>query len=754
MSYRGDIRLGDTIDVKFTTRRFSTGAPFTLAGSPVISAYVDNGTTEITAGITLTVDFDGITGLNNVRVVATSGNGFTTSTNVQLVITTGTVDSVSVVGEVVAEFSIEKRSALMPTTAARTLDVSTTGEAGIDWANIGSPTTTVNLSGTSTKAVEPTVAGRTLDVTSTGGAGIDWGNVENQSTTVSLTGTSTKALEPTTAGRTLDVTATGEAGIDWANIGGPTTTQNLSGTTISTVSGNVSGNVVGSVGSVTGAVGSVTGNVGGNVVGSVASVTGNVGGNVTGSVGSVATGGITRASFSADSGHQTVRSNTAQAGAATSITLDSSASATNDIYNQQRIYITGGVGVGQSRKILDYVGSSKVATVRTWVTNPDNTSTFAIIPEDSVWDDILADHLTSGSTGAALNAAGSAGDPWNTSLPGAYGAGTAGFIVGTNLDALVSSRLAPTTSGRTLDVTTTGGAGIDWGNIENQSTTVNLTNTTIKAVTDNVNAVLANTAHGGAAAVLTLERAVVTSTTTDEPAVKLAGNGAGAGLKSSGGSSAHGMELVGNATTGAGLRATGGIGASFNGSNSNGFSISGLLRGIHVTTSSGDTIVLAPTSGHGLNVAANGTDKHGFFITGGTAGTSDGIKAVAGTGGVPIRGDITGNITGTLTTVTNLTNLPSIPNNWLTAAGIAASALNGKGDWLTSAGYTAPDNTSIAFLKNVLEGDETIDTAPTPWERVVKIKSTSTELVRKKLRDVNGNNITATSTVIGRSTEA
>ena len=40
------------------------------------------------------------------------------------------------------------------------------------------------------------------------------------------------------------------------------------------------------------------------------------------------------------------------------------------------------------------------------------------------------------------------------------------------------------------------------------------------------------------------------------------------------------------------------------------------------------------------------------------------------------------NITaGTITTATNLTNLPSIPANWLTAAGINAAALNGKGDW-------------------------------------------------------------------------
>lgn len=63
---------------------------------------------------------------------------------------------------------------------------------------------------------------------------------------------------------------------------------------VGSVTGNVGGNVtgsvgsvVGAVGSVTGAVGSVTGNVGGNVTGSVGSVVGNVGGNVVGSVASV-----------------------------------------------------------------------------------------------------------------------------------------------------------------------------------------------------------------------------------------------------------------------------------------------------------------------------------------------------------------------------------------------------------------------------------------------------------------------------------
>jgi hypothetical protein len=60
---------------------------------------------------------------------------------------------------------------------------------------------------------------------------------------------------------------------------------------VASVQGNVTGNVGGNV---TGSVGSVLGNVGGNLVG-------NVNGNVVGSVGSIAAGGITAASFAADS---------------------------------------------------------------------------------------------------------------------------------------------------------------------------------------------------------------------------------------------------------------------------------------------------------------------------------------------------------------------------------------------------------------------------------------------------------------------
>ena len=122
MAYLGDITLGDTLDFKFSTVG-TTGAPTTLAGKPAISAYVglDVGA-RITAGITLSVDFDGVTGLHNVRVVASGANGYAAQTNVDLVITAGTVGGTSVVGYVVGSFSIENRSTQALPTAVQNAD--------------------------------------------------------------------------------------------------------------------------------------------------------------------------------------------------------------------------------------------------------------------------------------------------------------------------------------------------------------------------------------------------------------------------------------------------------------------------------------------------------------------------------------------------------------------------------------------------------------------------------------------------------
>jgi hypothetical protein len=72
-------------------------------------------------------------------------------------------------------------------------------------------------------------------------------------------------------------------------------------------------------------------------------------------------------------------SGAAQAGSTSTITLKSTASATDDVYNGMYVTITSGTGSGQIRLIEDYVGSTKVATVaEAWTTAPDATSNYSI----------------------------------------------------------------------------------------------------------------------------------------------------------------------------------------------------------------------------------------------------------------------------------------------------------------------------------------------------------------------------------------
>lgn len=312
MTYIGDFRLGDTFDLKFCTVS-TAGAPTTLAGTPAISCYPGNSTTEITAGITLTVDFDARTGMHNVRIVASSGNGYATATNYAVVITTGTVGGTSVVGYVVGHFSIENRSCLMPTTAARTLDVSSGGEAGVDWANVGSPTTTVTLSGTTVKTATD-VESDTQDIQARLPAALVGGRIDANVGAISSDATAADNAEaffdgtgyagtnnviPTvTTVNGLAANVITEAAINTGAItaakfaSGAVDAAALAADAVAEIADGVwdearAGHVA------AGSFGEGVASVQGNVTGSVASVTGNVagnvGGNVVGSIGSLAT---------------------------------------------------------------------------------------------------------------------------------------------------------------------------------------------------------------------------------------------------------------------------------------------------------------------------------------------------------------------------------------------------------------------------------------------------------------------------------
>jgi len=59
----------------------------------------------------------------------------------------------------------------------------------------------------------------------------------------------------------------------------------------------------------------------------------------------------------------------------------------------------------------------------------------------------------------------------------------------------------------------------------------------------------------------------------------------------------------------------------------------------------------------------------------------------------------------------------------------------------------------VAFIRSVLEGDAEVDTTVTPWQLVIKNKTTHAELIRKALKDVTGASITSTTQVIGQHKE-
>lgn len=71
----------------------------------------------------------------------------------------------------------------------------------------------------------------------------------------------------------------------------------------------------------------------------------------------------------------------AQAGGSNTITLDSGADANDDFYNHAKVIIASGTGSEQERSIVDYNGTTKVATIAPpWVVVPDATSAFEVEP--------------------------------------------------------------------------------------------------------------------------------------------------------------------------------------------------------------------------------------------------------------------------------------------------------------------------------------------------------------------------------------
>jgi hypothetical protein len=189
---------GDTYHFLFTTRSFSTGAPATLS-SGTFAVYEEGTSTPIQTTQALTADYNSNTGLNYLGVVATSGNGYDIGSYYSVVLDAGTVGGVSVDGEVVGHFRVIPPEISAGIPDVNTMYIGDTAQTGNDNgadinilltrivgtlasgthnAQTGDAYAIVN-SGTfgNAQLVRSTTPANTLDVSATGEAGVDFSNV-------------------------------------------------------------------------------------------------------------------------------------------------------------------------------------------------------------------------------------------------------------------------------------------------------------------------------------------------------------------------------------------------------------------------------------------------------------------------------------------------------------------------------------------------------------------------------------------------
>jgi len=151
-AYLGDFRTGKVVRKMWNSNAIA-GESITRATNGTISVYKDGGVTQSTTGVTDTEDFDSLTGVHLVAIdTSADGTFYSAGSDFEVVLAAATIDG-KVINATLFSFSLENRSALMPTTDGRKLDVSAGGEAGVDWANVGTPGSTVNLSATTVNLV-------------------------------------------------------------------------------------------------------------------------------------------------------------------------------------------------------------------------------------------------------------------------------------------------------------------------------------------------------------------------------------------------------------------------------------------------------------------------------------------------------------------------------------------------------------------------------------------------------------------------
>jgi hypothetical protein len=274
-------------------------------------------------------------------------------------------------------YQLDAFGALKPTTAGRTLDVSAGGEAGIDLANVGSPTTTLNLSGTTIKAV------------------------------------------------TDGVTVSDKTGFKLASDG-------LAQVTAWTVAitGNITGNVTGSVGSISGVTfpsnfASLSIDANGKVLLQptqtgvtipIVTVVQELGSGALAAndlytpIAQNVWNQLTTATWLANSFGKTVL-------------VSGSTNRVIKVTGSGAGHVAADIHESQANSIHETAFDTSALSARVLAT--DAVGEIA----DGVWDEATSGHTTAGTTGKALIDAGSAGNPWTTDLATGYSGTQAGNIL-------------------------------------------------------------------------------------------------------------------------------------------------------------------------------------------------------------------------------------------------------------------------------------------------------------------------------------
>lgn len=105
--YQGDYAEDATLDFIWNSSDGS-GASITRSTDGTVSVYKANGTTQSTAGITDTEDFDGLTGVHHVRIDLSADAFYAIGNDYMVVLSAATIDG-QTVNAVLGTFSIENR---------------------------------------------------------------------------------------------------------------------------------------------------------------------------------------------------------------------------------------------------------------------------------------------------------------------------------------------------------------------------------------------------------------------------------------------------------------------------------------------------------------------------------------------------------------------------------------------------------------------------------------------------------------------